>query len=144
VPIDVVRYDPNDSANNTLYVGTNLGMYATLDGGLTWRRLGAAMPMAKVTDLFVGRAGNLLRASTYGRGIWEFHPRNISTAAGTGDLDGNGQIDAADLLGLAARLGTQPGNSSEPFYDFAANLGGTSTVEESDLSALTAKFGGAP
>ena len=36
VPVNVIRYDPGDLTNNTLYAGTDLGIYRTTDGGQTW------------------------------------------------------------------------------------------------------------
>src|SRR5262249_32913348 len=34
VPVEVVRYDPGDA--QTLYAGTEIGVYRTADGGATW------------------------------------------------------------------------------------------------------------
>ena len=60
--------------NATLYVGTDLGIYRTKDGGNTWERFGRGMPMVKVTDLFIEPSGALMRAATFGRGLWEISP----------------------------------------------------------------------
>ena len=124
-----------------------MGVYRTTDGGQTWRRFGAGMPMVRVTDLFIGQAGNLLRVATYGRGAWELYPNATSShgASGDGDFDRNGQIDFLDLAATAARLGTDPTTSAEPYYDWRLDeVGASSALDESDLSTLLTKFGGSP
>jgi hypothetical protein len=147
VPIHVVRYDPGDSTNATLYVGTDLGVYRTSDGGATWERFGRGMPMVKVTDLFISQTGALMRAATFGRGLWEIYPS--ATAAkgvpGTGDWDRNQQIDFLDLLSTANRLGTTPATTVAPFYDWNQDLKGTvNTIDDEDLDQLLSRFGGRP
>src|SRR5262249_49547849 len=53
-----------------LYVGTDNGVYATTDGGLSWKRLGAGMPNVQVRDLELNQTTNTLLAGTYGRGVF--------------------------------------------------------------------------
>src|SRR6185436_13542 len=76
--IPVVRFDPTNPS--TIYVGNDVGVYRTTDGGRTWRRYGQALPRVRVRDLFVARDGSLLRISTEGRGLWELRPRGSQTA----------------------------------------------------------------
>jgi hypothetical protein len=147
VPVHVVRYDPGDTTNATLYAGTELGVYRTTNGGATWERFGRGMPMVKVTDLFISQSGALMRAATYGRGLWEIYPS--ATAAkgvpGTGDWDRNQQIDFLDLLSTANRLGTTPATTVAPFYDWNQDLTGTvNTIDDQDLDQLLSRFGGRP
>jgi len=147
VAIHVVRYDPGDTTNATLYVGTDLGVYRTTNGGATWERFGRGMPMVRVTDLFISQTGALMRAATFGRGLWEIYPS--ATAAkgvpGTGDWDRNQQIDFLDVLATANRLGTTPATTVAPFYDWNQDLQGTvNTIDEQDLEQLLSRFGGRP
>jgi hypothetical protein len=51
--IPVVRFDPTNPS--TIYVGNDVGVYRTTDGGRTWRRYGQALPRVRVRDLFVAR-----------------------------------------------------------------------------------------
>jgi hypothetical protein len=147
VPIEVVRFDPGDNTDQTIYVGTDLGLYRSTDGGNTWARYGAGLPMVRVTDMTISKAGDLLRVGTYGRGLWEIFPNttNPHGAPGDGDYDRNLAIDFLDLGALAARLGTTPATATQPLYDWNLDLTGTvNLIDESDLSALLARFGSHP
>lgn len=151
VRVYVIRFDPSDPTDQTLWAGTDLGMYRSTDLGQTWTRYGSNLPMVRVQDFFISRNGSLIRAAMYGRGIWEIYPRSDGAAGltGKGDFDGNGVIDYFDLSNLTNRLTvTAPPSAAEfPFYDSEMNLtedGAATTIDENDLGALLAKFGGAP
>ncbi|WP_253978713.1 WD40/YVTN/BNR-like repeat-containing protein [Pyxidicoccus xibeiensis] len=147
VPVNVVRYDLSDDTNQTLFAGTHLGVYRTTNGGATWERYGVGLPLVRVTDMFVGLTGGLLRISTFGRGMWEIYPSATAErgVAGNGDYDRNGQLDFVDLLSTANRLGTTPATESRPFYDWNQDVVGTAnTVDEADLTQLLNRYGGRP
>lgn len=72
IPVNTVLNDPGDS--QTLYAGTHLGVYRSTDAGATWARFGAGMPLVNVADLYVSPDSSLVRAGTYGRGVWELAP----------------------------------------------------------------------
>lgn len=63
----VVREDPVNA--KLLYVGTELGVYASLDQGHQWFALGAGLPTVPVYDLQVHPRDRELIAGTHGRGI---------------------------------------------------------------------------
>ncbi|MFC1554574.1 WD40/YVTN/BNR-like repeat-containing protein [candidate division KSB1 bacterium] len=67
-PINVVREDPTN--RNILYVGTDIGVYVTVDGGSTWEVLGGNLPSTFVSDLVVHPRENVIVISTHGRGVW--------------------------------------------------------------------------
>ncbi|MBF5041989.1 hypothetical protein FGE12_06255 [Aggregicoccus sp. 17bor-14] len=147
VGIGSVRYDPGDTANNTLYVGTELGVYRSIDGGQTWRRFGNGLPMASVTDMFISRTGSMLRVSTFGRGLWEIYPSATAEKGvnGTGDWNRDQQLDFIDLAAMASRLGTSPATTEAPLYDWNVDVTGTvSGTDDADLTQLLNKFGGRP
>ena len=66
-PINVVTEDPVNS--NLLYVGTDNGLYASLDGGQSFMTLGD-MPRVAVHDLVVHPRENELAIGTHGRSIF--------------------------------------------------------------------------
>jgi len=67
-PLNVIREDPVD--RNILYVGTDIGVYVTKDGGKTWNVLGKNLPSVYVHDLIIHPRDNVIVIATHGRGMW--------------------------------------------------------------------------
>jgi ligand-binding sensor domain-containing protein len=65
--INVIREDPNNT--DLLYVGTDRGVHASLDGGRSWHSLRGNLPTTPVHDLAVHRGGDLI-IGTHGRGVF--------------------------------------------------------------------------
>jgi len=53
-----------------LYVGTDVGVYITKDGGNNWSVLGANLPSVYAHDLIVHPRDNIIVVATHGRGMW--------------------------------------------------------------------------
>jgi autotransporter-associated beta strand protein len=60
-----------NAAANTLYLGTDNGVYATTNGGANWLPYGAALPNVQVRDLQYNSTTKTLAAFTLGRGVFE-------------------------------------------------------------------------
>ncbi len=71
VPIAKLQVNPRDKTGNTVYAATWIGVYRTTDGGASWHQFGAGLPSVQVSDLYMPADGSFLRASTYGRGVWD-------------------------------------------------------------------------
>jgi len=84
-PADTVVVDPQA---HVVYVGTDVGVFSSSTASASWTEVGPLaaagntgyLPNVPVTALAIFNSGGkkLLRASTYGRGIWEY---NLSTTA---------------------------------------------------------------
>mgnify|MGYP002780477836 CR=1 FL=1 len=66
--LHVVREDPTN--RNLLFVGTSIGVYASLDRGASWSRFMAGLPSVPVYDLKIHPRDGELIAATHGRGFW--------------------------------------------------------------------------
>ncbi len=149
LPVHVVRYDPADPSGNIIYVGTELGVYRTRDGGTTWERYGTGLPLVRINDLALSRNQSLIRVATYGRGLWETHPTLTRKTPGGGDFNLDGAIDFVDLGALTSRLGTVPDGDGWPTYSWSVDLVHgtdltTTRIDDTDLTALLTNFGGTP
>jgi len=67
-PVNVIREDPSNA--KLLYVGTDMGVYVTTDGGATWSVLGGNLPQVFVLDLAIQPRDRMIAIATHGRGIW--------------------------------------------------------------------------
>jgi photosystem II stability/assembly factor-like uncharacterized protein len=66
--VHVVREDPK--ARNLLYAGTELGIFASWDGGGRWVSIRNNLPPVAVNDLAIHPRDNDLILGTHGRGAW--------------------------------------------------------------------------
>ncbi len=56
-----------------LFVGTEFGLYVTLDGGAKWIQLKGGLPTIQIRDLAIQRRENDLVVATFGRGFYVLH-----------------------------------------------------------------------
>src|SRR5262249_10793277 len=59
------------AAPNTYYIGTDVAVYRTTNGGTTWTQFSQGLPNCAIFDLKLHTPARLLRAATHGRGMWE-------------------------------------------------------------------------
>jgi hypothetical protein len=69
VPHQSVVVDPLYPQN--VYVGNDLGVYVTTNGGINWYEFRTGMPYALVFDLTIVYPNRHIRATTHGNGIYE-------------------------------------------------------------------------
>lgn len=60
-----------ESSLNTLYIGTNKGVYFTNDSMITWFPYSQNLPNCIINKLEIQNNTNEIYAATYGRGIWK-------------------------------------------------------------------------
>ena len=69
LPVWSLQIDP--AAPGTLYVGTDDGVYVTVDFGSFWSRFGEGLPHVQVYQIELNTNLKILGAGTHGRGMWE-------------------------------------------------------------------------
>lgn len=69
LPVNAIWIDPTNS--NTVIVGSDIGVYRSDNGGQTWVFWNEGLPKVVVNDFEYFAPQRLLRAGTYGRGMWE-------------------------------------------------------------------------
>jgi PASTA domain/Divergent InlB B-repeat domain/Sortilin, neurotensin receptor 3, len=137
VPVNVVMVDPQNSS--TVYAGTQLGLYSSSDGGATWSRFGAGLPLINIDDLYISADDKVIRAASYGRGFWQLAalndfsmssaPGTVSVGPGAGApttiftrvLTGTGEQMALSASGL-------PTGATAGFNPATVTAGGSSTL----------------
>lgn len=68
---EVVRTLTEDTRNaDVLYVGTETGIFLSLDRGASWRRLRANLPTVRVDEITLHPRDNAMLVATHGRAIW--------------------------------------------------------------------------
>lgn len=69
VPVNAFAVDPLNS--DYLYAGTDIGVFSSTDGGVSWLAYGTGLPRVAVFDLNVQKTAHKIRIGTHGRGAWE-------------------------------------------------------------------------
>jgi photosystem II stability/assembly factor-like uncharacterized protein len=72
VPVNAMVIDPNDHTH--LFVGTDIGVYASTDSGAHWAPFGTGLPIVAIFDMAIAQPGTgseVLRVATHGRGMYE-------------------------------------------------------------------------
>ena len=85
--LHVVREDPHN--RDLLFVGSSIGVYASIDRGRNWTKFSTGLPGTPVHDLKIHPRDRELIAATHGRGIWlvDIHaleqttPKTVAEAA---------------------------------------------------------------
>lgn len=79
-PVNVIKEDPKNE--NIIYVGTDHGLYVSLDKGATFMSLGKGLPAAAVHDLVVHPMNNDLIVATHAR---SFYKTNVAVVQAMSD-----------------------------------------------------------
>ncbi len=72
IPVNSVAVDTRaeDLLDGVIYVGTDAGIYVSIDDGASWQLFGIGMPNTAVIDLIIDEPRSRLVAATQGRGAW--------------------------------------------------------------------------
>ena len=132
IPVHWIAVRPCDSQQ--LYIGTELGVFASDDGGANWLPSNEGLTHTIVETLDV-KDDHTLVAFTHGRGAFV---ARLGMCPGEilGDLDSDGDVDLADLAQLLGHYGTPTGAGHAD-----GDLDGDADVDLADLAALLGNYG---
>jgi photosystem II stability/assembly factor-like uncharacterized protein len=85
IPAGAIVVDPNDSER--IYVGTDIGVFRSVNGGASWQAFNNGMPPVIITAFSAHRSG-LIQAATYGRGAYEIDTVSGRPAISSVEFDG--------------------------------------------------------
>jgi len=135
VPINALVIDPTNSSH--IYAGTDIGVYNSTDGGVSWNPYGTGLPRSAVFDLAIQSPGRILRAATHGRGIWETSIPNTAAANAvqfsTSSQSVNETLNQTTKIDLAV---TRAGDTSGAATIDYASADGTASERSDYLAAL--------
>ena len=81
VPVNDIVIDPSDATDNTIYIATDSGVYAsanaTAGGATIWSVLQTGLPNSQVLALRLRNTSRTLVAGTHGRGLWSLLLPNL-------------------------------------------------------------------
>jgi hypothetical protein len=103
VPVNAFAVDPQNPAS--LYAGTDIGVYVSLNSGATWAPYGTGLPRVAVFDMEIQSLHRILRVATHGKGMWEIGlvPGTTLTISGT-----IRDASSVPILGALVRLNNGP------------------------------------
>ncbi|MFY9803112.1 MAG: hypothetical protein WA211_13530 [Candidatus Acidiferrales bacterium] len=143
VPVNDIVIDPTDATDNTIYIATDAGVYAsanaTAGAATTWSVLQAGLPNSQVLSLKLRNASRLLVAATHGRGLWSTVLPTLPGFVLTG-LD-----PASTSFGAGSFLLTATGDSFTPqsVINFNGTALATTFVSATTLTATASDAGAA-
>jgi len=138
-PVNDVVVDPNDLTNSTLYVATDVGVFATSNGGASWAELAGGLPHVECTSLKLDNTARVLQVGTHGRGVWDLQLPGLPASALTAISPTS---TMAGTSGITLTLSGQglPTNATVNFGStpLASTGGGTQLTVSVPASALAA------
>jgi hypothetical protein len=135
VPVNDIVIDPTDATDNTIYIATDSGVYAsanaTAGGATTWSVLQSGLPNAQVLALRLRNTSRTLVAGTHGRGLWSLLLPDLPSFALT-ELSPTAATAGSGSIQLAA---TGSGFTVQSVIDFNGSALPTTFVNSTSLAA---------
>ena len=135
VPVNDIVIDPSDATDNTIYIATDSGVYAsanaTAGGATTWSVLQSGLPNSQVLALRLRNTSRTLVAATHGRGLWSLLLPNLPNFALT-ELSPTAAATGSGSFLLSA---TGNGFTSQSVINFNGTALPTTFVNATSLTA---------
>jgi hypothetical protein len=129
IPANTVVIDPLNLQR--VFVGTDIGVYESVDGGANFAPFSDGMPAGLVvSDLEIDNSPHVLTAGTYGRGAWQ---TTLSSGSSTYSVSGTVTNSAGTAIsGVTVSNGsTSVSTNSSGAYTFTGLNNGTYTLTPS-------------
>ncbi len=121
VPVNALAVDPLQPLR--LFVGTDIGVFVSADGGTSWAPFGTGLPNVAVFGMEIQNIKRVLRIATHGRGMWEISLDPITTYTVTPSASANGNI--SPNTAVTVNQGATTTFTVTPNVGFATTVGGT-------------------
>jgi photosystem II stability/assembly factor-like uncharacterized protein len=131
-PVNAIAIDPKHT--DRVFVGTDIGMFASLDDGISWSPMDDGIPAVTTTDLKIDAFGRRLIAGTHGRGMYTFALDQLS--GGTVATDPSAELPAVIRMDAPfpnpfrdrTRVTVTGAVESASVFDLAGRLVGSASV----------------
>jgi hypothetical protein len=135
IPVNDMVIDPTDATDNTIYIATDSGVYAsanaTAGGATTWSVLQTGLPNSQVLALRLRNTSRTLVAGTHGRGLWKLLLPNLPGYA----LTELSPVSATAGSGSFQLIATGDGFTAQSVIDFNGTALPTTFVSATSLTA---------
>ncbi|MEO7362985.1 MAG: hypothetical protein ABI120_21810, partial [Gemmatimonadaceae bacterium] len=139
--LHVIREDNRN--RDLLFVGSSIGVYASLDRGKSWTKFSSGLPSVPVYDLQIHPRDRELIAATHGRGIWivDIAPLQQATTAVLANNVNLFEPKPAFHWGEAPTRGSSGnGNAQNMFATINPTYGATISYRVTGAGAATARI----
>jgi hypothetical protein len=104
IPVNAIAVDPTQTPN-FLYVGTDIGVFRSLNDGVHWSYLSEGFPVVAVFGLQRNATTGQIVASTHGRGMFQLNAVDFTPPICGGQVTGSNQFEGAATDNAAGDTG---------------------------------------
>jgi hypothetical protein len=115
IPVTAIAVEP--ASPERIYVGTDIGVFRSLNGGAHWSYLSEGFPVVAVFGLERNASTGQMVASTHGRGMFQLNSNDFTpplcggSVTGPNRFDGTASDEAINDTGVAS-IALQPGSTN--------------------------------
>jgi uncharacterized protein (TIGR03437 family) len=140
-PLNDIVVDPD--IPGTLYAASDVGVFISTSDGTTWSPMGSGMPTVIVNSIRLHRGARILRAATFGRGMYDIAVPTASTPVPA--ISTGGVVNAASYKNQPLAAGTIASVFGSNFsasslgasqVPLGTSLGGVSVVVNGEFAPL--------